>query len=222
MHGDIYVEGDRVYSNIAMCPGLKIGYFLPTAKVKNNIKAMRPLVLHKIEGYLRRDTKEILVLNKNQEYHYSAFLELRDKQDKCNCFLDNDSSILVTDFVMPKQELVCFKAGWEKIDKTSLPQYAQHCDLQRKYAFKRNVREDFVGDFHPTPKQKKRKKTPTQSTHSHVVTHTHPPQKEEKEEEEKEEEKKEECEELALPKDSDCITQESLFEMFNAFFNEQE
>ena len=157
MHGDIYVEGDRVYSNIAMCPGLKIGYFLPTAKVKNNIKAMRPLVLHKIEGYLRRDTKEILVLNKNQEYHYSAFLELRDTQDKCNCFLDSDSGILVTDFVLPQQELVCFKAGWDKIDKTNLPQYSQHCELQRKYAFKRNRPDEFV-NFLPTPKQKKGQK----------------------------------------------------------------
>jgi hypothetical protein len=206
LHGDIYVEDGKVYSNVPLCSGLKLCYFLPTAKVKNGIEAMRPLVLHKIEGYLRADTKEILILNKNQEYHFSLFLKLYDNEEGSNCFIDNDSSIITTSFINPYEEIKCYRAGWNKIIKSDLPQYATHCELQRKYAFKRkknvNMQQDFK-EAAPTPKKKKRA-TPSIVEEIDRIIRT--------------EEKVDNIE--IFPKEEECLTQERLFKMFDMYFGE--
>lgn len=212
LRGDIYVENGKVYSRVPICIGVRLCYFLPSAKVKNGISAMRPLVLHKIDGYLRHDTKEILILNKNQEYHFSLFLTLQENEKDSNCFLDTDSSIITTKFISPQQELKCFKATWSKIDTATLPQYAVHCQLQQKYAFKR--KKDCM--IIPTPKQEKRIK----STESELTIITRTIQNMIEKEEYIENRTEEEIFIDSMPKEEECLTQERLFKLFDMYFGE--
>ena len=141
LSGEIFVDRDEVFTRIPLRAGTNIGYYLPTAKVKNNIKAMKPLFLHKSKGYIRLDTKEILLLTINQEFHFYLFLSMTQYCAHGNCRLEEDSSIVITTDIEPGTRLLCYYGGWEEITKTSLPQYKQHLQMQQKYAFKRKTKE---------------------------------------------------------------------------------
>lgn len=134
--GNIYVDKDmRAVMGLSLGKGTCIGYFLPSAKVKPNCSAMKPLTLHKVNGYKRPDTGEILMIFKNVNYHFSGFMQMTDSFKRSNCTLNWDSSIIINRHTHKGDILICFMNGWEEIDNTLLPQYKRHCLYNNKYSF---------------------------------------------------------------------------------------
>lgn len=138
MVGNIYVSGDNnAVSGVTLYPGERVGYFLPSAKVKPNFSAMKPLTLHKVNGYKRPDTGEILLIFKNVNYHFSGFMKMTRNHKRSNCTLRWDSSISINKVIKKGEYLVCYWNQWEEIDITKLPQYKRHVTYNQKYSFNR-------------------------------------------------------------------------------------
>ncbi len=116
-----------------------IGFFYPHAKVKTNIKAIKPLKMEKTKAWKRPDTDEILLLEKNTETHFSRWL-ITSPKEEANCELDKDSGIRTTKDVQAGHFFRLYLNGWQWVRNEDLPQYTKFKQMKRNYGFDKNAR----------------------------------------------------------------------------------